>query len=78
MRHECAICGATDEVEDFKSFSKERIYKKYRYHEFWLCYKHSVEFFKLGQEVFMQKYESVTQEKGWASDGESSKTSFYF
>lgn len=78
MKHECAICGAKDNVEDLHFLSKEKIYRRYRSHVFWLCYNHSVEFFKFGQEAFMRKYESVTEERGWQKDGENNKPSFYF
>lgn len=77
MNNKCAICG-TKEAEGIKCLSQEKIFKKYRSHVFWLCYNHSVEFFKLGQEVFIKKYRSIAEEQGWQNEGQNKKTAFYF
>ncbi|MFA5583110.1 MAG: hypothetical protein WDA09_02760 [Bacteriovoracaceae bacterium] len=76
MKNECVICK--DCCEELQSLVKERIYRKYRYHEFFLCYKHSVEFFKLGQEQFILKYSSIAKEHEWLDEGKNKKSVLYF
>lgn len=76
MSSECIICKSKS--QDLPGVSKEKIFKKYRCHEFWLCYKHSVELFKLGQEQFILKYPTIAQDSDWLNEGEFKKSMSYF
>lgn len=69
----CKSCGV-----DLPAISKERIYKKYRTFEVGLCYKHSVELFKIGQEQFILKHFAVAKEHDWVNEGEMKKSVSYF
>lgn len=61
----CVICKNENKVAPDTKLSKEVIYRRSLMVEFLLCYNHSTELFKIGQEQFILKYPHLIKDRRW-------------
>lgn len=61
----CVVCKNEHKTKSDSVLSREVIYRRSVIVEFFLCYSHSTELFKLGQDQFVLKYPCIIKDKRW-------------